>query len=151
MDIYPCAKFHCDSFTGGLPPNMWNITLLWLFCCPVLSCPVLSSPVLSCPVLVILFFSRNSTQVEPLDGILPFWKFVIIAKFRIKLYVYYCFFVNTNRPIMLNITQHLLWENCCCFCRYLVMKLSHRVLTPLLCHVFIQCKSGVLAQSAKLK
>jgi len=31
MDIYPCAKFHCNSFTESLPPNMWNITLLWLF------------------------------------------------------------------------------------------------------------------------
>ena len=29
---------------------MWNITLLWLFCCPVRS-----GPVRSCPVLVILF------------------------------------------------------------------------------------------------
>jgi len=28
-DIYPCAKFHCNIFTGSFPPNMWNITLLW--------------------------------------------------------------------------------------------------------------------------
>ena len=28
MDIYPCVKFHCNSFTGSLLPNMWNITLL---------------------------------------------------------------------------------------------------------------------------
>jgi len=48
---------------------MWNITLLWLFCCPVLS-----SPVLSCPVMSWLyFFSRNSAQVEPLDGIYHLW------------------------------------------------------------------------------
>ena len=53
----------------------------------------------------------------------------------------FCYLTN----IMLNITRHLLWENCFCFCRYLVMKLSDHVLTPLLCHVFIQCKSGVLA------
>jgi len=39
MDIYPCAKFYCNSFTGSLPPNMWNITLLWLF---LLYCPFLS-------------------------------------------------------------------------------------------------------------
>ena len=31
MDIYPCAKFHCNIFTGSFTPNMWNITLLWLF------------------------------------------------------------------------------------------------------------------------
>ena len=42
---------------------MWNITLLWLFCCPVLSCPVLFCPVPSCPGYT--FFSRNSAQVEP--------------------------------------------------------------------------------------
>jgi len=47
-DIYPCAKFHCNIFMGRFPPNMWNITLLWLFYCPVLSCPV----------LVILLFSQ---------------------------------------------------------------------------------------------
>jgi len=42
---------------------MWNITLLWLFCCPVLSCPI----------LVILFFPRNSAQVEPLDHFNRLW------------------------------------------------------------------------------
>ena len=35
---------------------MRNITILWLFCCPVLSCPVL-----------VILFSRNRAQVEPLD------------------------------------------------------------------------------------
>ena len=54
VDIYTCAKFHCNSCTGSLPPNMWNITLLWLFYCPVLSW--------------LYFFSRNCAQVEPLDG-----------------------------------------------------------------------------------
>ena len=32
----PLSKFHCSSFTGSLPPNMWNITFLWLFYCHVL-------------------------------------------------------------------------------------------------------------------
>jgi len=36
-DIYPCAKLYYEIFTGRFPPNMWNITLLWLFYCPVLS------------------------------------------------------------------------------------------------------------------
>ena len=57
--FYLCAKFHCNIFTGSFPANMWNITFLWLFCCPLLSCPVLSW---------LYFFSRNSAQVEPLDG-----------------------------------------------------------------------------------
>ena len=60
-DIYPYAKFHCNIFTGSFPPNMWNITLLWLFCCPVLSSPV----------LVILFFS----QLRP--GRTPGWNLTI--------------------------------------------------------------------------
>ena len=56
VDIYPCAKFYCNSFKGSLPANKWNITLLWLF-------------LLSCPVQVILH-SRVREQVAPLDG---FW------------------------------------------------------------------------------
>jgi len=47
VDIYRCAKFNCNSFTGSLPPNRWNITILWLFV------------VLSRPVLVMLFFSGS--------------------------------------------------------------------------------------------
>ena len=31
--------FDVDRFSGGFSPNRWNITLLWLFSCPVLYCP----------------------------------------------------------------------------------------------------------------
>jgi len=55
VDIYPCTKFHCNSFMGSLPPNMWNITPLWLFCCPVLSWPA----------LVIRFFSGSRPGRSP--------------------------------------------------------------------------------------
>jgi len=37
---------------GSLPPNMWNITLLWLFYCPVLSW--------------LYFFSQTRAKVAPL-------------------------------------------------------------------------------------
>jgi len=52
LDIYPYAKFGCISISGGFSPNMWNITLMCLFC--LLSCPG--------------FFSQSRVQVEPLDG-----------------------------------------------------------------------------------
>ena len=52
VDCYPCAKCYCNSFTGRLFPNMWNITFLWLLYCPVL----------------VIIFSRNCTQLEHLDG-----------------------------------------------------------------------------------
>ena len=32
------TNFHVHRFSGGLSTNRWNITLLWLFSCPVLSC-----------------------------------------------------------------------------------------------------------------
>ena len=47
------ANFGSDRYTGGFSPYSRNITTLWLFFdCPVLSCP---------------FFSRERTQVEPLN------------------------------------------------------------------------------------
>jgi len=63
VDIYPCAKFHRNIFTGSLPPNVWNITLLWLFCCPVLSCPV----------LVILFFLATPPRSNPWTDFNHLW------------------------------------------------------------------------------
>ena len=33
------TNFHVHRFSGGFSTNWWNITLLWLFSCPVLSCP----------------------------------------------------------------------------------------------------------------
>jgi len=42
QDIYPCAKFHCNIFTGSFPPNYVKYYAFVTF--------------LSCPVLVILFF-----------------------------------------------------------------------------------------------
>jgi len=43
-------NFHVHRFSGGFSTNRWNITLLWLFSCPVLS-----------------FFSRSHAQLEPRD------------------------------------------------------------------------------------
>jgi len=47
---HPLHKFSCTSLHGGFSANRWNITLLWLFSCPVLS-----------------FFSRSHAQLEPRD------------------------------------------------------------------------------------
>jgi len=49
------TNFRVHRFSKGFSTNRWNMTLLWLFSCPVLSCPVLS------------FFSRSHAQHEPLD------------------------------------------------------------------------------------
>ena len=46
------TNFHVHRFSGGVSTNRWNITLLWLFSCPVLSCP---------------FFSRTHAQLESRD------------------------------------------------------------------------------------
>jgi len=48
-DIYPCAKFHCNIFTGSLP----QICEILRFCD---SFVVLSCPVQFCPVLSWLYF-----------------------------------------------------------------------------------------------
>ena len=44
------TNFHVHRFSGGFSTNRWNITLLWIFSCPVLS-----------------FFSRSHAQLEPRD------------------------------------------------------------------------------------
>ena len=49
-DITNYTNFHVHRFTGGFSKNRWNITLLWLFSCPVLS-----------------FFSRSHAQLESRD------------------------------------------------------------------------------------
>ena len=36
-EITYCTIFDVDRSSGGFSPNRWNITLLWLFSCPVLS------------------------------------------------------------------------------------------------------------------
>ena len=51
------ANFCENRFSGGISPNTWNITPLWLFW---LSCPVLS-------------FFRSCAQVEPLDRFHALW------------------------------------------------------------------------------
>ena len=33
------TNFYVHRFSGGFSTNRWNITLLWLFSCPVMSCP----------------------------------------------------------------------------------------------------------------
>ena len=38
------TNFHVHRFSGGFYTNRWNITLLWLFSCPVLSCPFSLAP-----------------------------------------------------------------------------------------------------------
>jgi len=45
---YLLHNFCADRLSGGFSPNRWNITLLWLFSCPVLS-----------------FFSSSNAQLEP--------------------------------------------------------------------------------------
>jgi len=40
--------FDADRLSGGFSANRWNISLLWLFSCPVLS-----------------FFRRSNAQLEP--------------------------------------------------------------------------------------
>jgi len=45
------TNFHLHRFSGNFSTNRWNITLLWLFSCHVLSCPVL--------------FSRSHAHLEP--------------------------------------------------------------------------------------
>jgi len=56
VDIYHCAKFYCNSFTGSLPQICEILRFCDFFYCPVLSW--------------LYFFSRNCAQVEPLDGFL---------------------------------------------------------------------------------
>ena len=46
MDIYPCAKFYCNSFTGRLAPKYVKYYAFVTFFI-----------VLSCFVLVVLFFA----------------------------------------------------------------------------------------------
>jgi len=44
--------FYVDRFSGGFSPNTWNVTLLWLFSCPVLS--------------YFLSFQRSSRTARPI-------------------------------------------------------------------------------------
>jgi len=49
MDIYPCAKFYCNSFTGRLAPKYVKYYAFVTF-------------LLSCPVLSWLYFFSQSRQ-----------------------------------------------------------------------------------------
>jgi len=64
-----CTIFNVGRFSGGFCPNRWNITLLWLFSCPVLPCTVLFSfirPARTARPISILYGSND--VVPPKDG-----------------------------------------------------------------------------------
>ena len=54
VDITHHARFGSNRLIRGFPTNRWNITLFWLFCCPVL-------------------FSSSRAQPEPLHR---FWRWM---------------------------------------------------------------------------
>jgi len=60
LDIYPCAKFHCNILRGVFPKYVKYYAFVTFV---VLSCSGYT------------FFSRNSAQVEPLDGFLTIYGF----------------------------------------------------------------------------
>ena len=75
----PLSKFHWSSFTGSLPPNMWNITFLWLFYCHVLVTLFYwwSRPGRTPGRILLVIaprsnpwtdFTGDRAQIEPLDG-----------------------------------------------------------------------------------
>ena len=62
-------NFHLHRFSGGFSTNRWNITLLWLFSCPVLS-----------------FFSRTHAQLDPCNRFSRFMAQMTSFRQRIVLF-----------------------------------------------------------------